>query len=182
MKKKRHRTWWYPAFQKELDKIRISGKIQKTTTITNDGGTATISAPALYDRKDEAYAVATSKRFEAMRDVDGKVITNDEGYARLEDLGRITLIGIRGKAINWKTVSEVPPLDGMKGERIVVMDELSTHSTNIDKVFEETDEMYARYANSPIARAGGIAPVEVKELGTSADETVPTEAEQGASA
>lgn len=151
-KKRRHRTWWFPVFTKEI------GEIQKHNELPlfNDGGSA-----LLFDQKMVAYGFAVGKRLDVQRNEEGVVVTNDKGYAQLEDHGKITLIGIKGSTIDWKQVSVVDDKpESVKGEAIVVGYNIPVNKQTLDKVFEETDEMYNRYAGTPLAKAGGIEKID----------------------
>lgn len=167
--KPRHRTWWYPVFEKENKEIQRRGYI---------GDEAADEFPILFDNQEDAYMMAMGNRLMPKR-VNGEVVLNDEGYAQLEDHGKITLIGVKGQVLDWKKVQKLVPPAGMKGSIIAVPYELSLHKQNLKQVLQETDEMYQRHINSPLGRAGGLKGGEPAD-GTASDEGLLPPAEQGA--
>lgn len=147
MKKPRHRIWWYPVFEAEEQELR------RTMLLTETDG----EWPILYDREDQAYALAYAHRLEPKRNEDGSIITNDQGYAQLTNHGRITLIGIRGSVIDWKKVKHIKA-EGLKGHAIVVQHPIPLNPQTYKKVLQESEQAYVKAISSPLARAGGIEP------------------------
>lgn len=177
-KKARHRVWWYPVFEAEKKTLENNGSIGPKNEDQDE-------CPILFDNYSDAYALAASTRMPIKME-NGERVVNDQGYAQLENLGRITLIGFRGKRMDWKQIKKLPPADGMKGEAIALVYQQSAKSYYVEQVLEETDEMYLNQINSPLARAGGIVPPadlikKVEEAhATPTNEDVLPETEQGA--
>jgi len=147
VKKPRHRIWWYPVFEAEEKELR-----EKRLLTQEDG-----EWPILYDREDQAYALAYAHRLEPKRNEDGSIITNEEGYAQLINHGRITLIGIRGSAIDWKKVKHIKA-EGLKGHAVMVQHPIHLNSQTYKKILQESDKAYHQAISTPLARAGGIEP------------------------
>lgn len=152
MKKRRHRTWWFPVFSKEVIELQARQQI---------GDVEKDVYPVLFDDKMTAYGYAVGRRLDVKRDKDGNVILNKDGHAQLKQPGKITLIGIKGKAIDWKKVEilkEKP--ESVKGEAFAADYNIPINKQTLAQVFEESDEMYNQYAGTPLAQAGGIKKIE----------------------
>jgi hypothetical protein len=145
-KKRKKRIWWFPVFSEEAKRLRRLNKI----TVDDD------NLPVLFDDMEVAYGFAVGKRLDVKRDDNGNVVTNEKGYGQLHDHGRITLIGIKGSAINWKNVSTIEKPFDLKGEAIAVGDDIGLNRQTLDRIFEEPEELFERFALSPLAQAGGI--------------------------
>jgi hypothetical protein len=163
-KKLRHHTWWFPVFTKEVETIRKNKAI---------GSIESGELPILFNEKMVAYGYAVGRRMDVKRDDNGDVITNDKGYGQLQDHGKITLIGIKGDQIDWKRASVIDKPSNVKGIAIAASYNVPVNKQTLKTVFEESDEMYNRYATTPLAKAGGL---EAIETDTHATETVPSEA------
>ena len=146
-KKRRHRTWWFPAFESETKEI---AKTQVIGDVDND------VYPLLFDSESLAYNYALGKRLDVKRDEDGNVITNEQGYAQLNDLGRVTVFGFKGKQLDWKRTQALERPASAKGDAIVVGYNIPLNKQTLDRVFEETEEMYENFKRSPLAQAGGL--------------------------
>lgn len=147
-KKRRHRVWWYPAMGADRENIERTNVIGD---VTND------KHPILFDDKMVAYGYAVARRMDIKRDDAGNVITNDKGYAQLHDHGKIVLIGVKGKDIDWKKAVVLEKPDNMKGDAISVGYDITLNKQTLEQVFEESDEMYNRYVSSPLGQAGGLS-------------------------
>lgn len=162
MKKPRHRIWWYPVFEAEEKQLR------KTRLLTEFNG----EWPILFDSDVQAYSLACAHRLEPKRDENGNIITNENGYAQLDNHGRITMIGIRGSAINWKKVEHLK-IEGLKGHAIRLIYPLPLNPQTYKKILQETDEMYNKAISTPLARAGGIkSPTTTEDIDAADSNTV----------
>ncbi len=151
-KKKRHRIWWYPMFEMEAAAVKAS-------RILKDEGDGW---PLLFDSREQAYAMAAAHRFEVQKDKDGAHVLVD-GRAQLINHGRITILGIKGAAIDWKKALAVPLKQPAKGEAISIRNPIQVHEWNYDAIFSEPEDVYKMIVNSNMAKAGGVSDAAVAQ-------------------
>lgn len=145
-KKHRNRIWYTGLFRDDAQVASDTRKLPEGTIF--------------FDRENLAYGYAVNGRLKPTRDEQGELIVNEEGYAQLPDLGKLTIIAVKGEKLDWKQIEKAPK--GTLAEMGVHGDTIRSHYVmplnkhTIHTVFEETDEMYDKFANSAMARAGGV--------------------------
>lgn len=135
MKKRRLRSWFVPVFEDGITEV-----------------TKNKSFPLYllaFDNFDDAYAYGASVRLSPMTNEQGEVILNDKGHAVLPGLGKINIVEISGKDIDWKRVKVVSPtfhLRGLKEQRDVIEFQYLYPFVNnsIVSIKEESEEYYQR--------------------------------------
>ncbi len=163
-KKIKKREWYAATF--ERNDVGVSTKdVSKTRSL--------VAKTILFDTPDQAYAHRSSARLQPMKDEEGKHILNKDGIAQLPDYGKITVWGIKGKAIDWKRVSvgRKKDFDQLNSDVIQLNYELPLNKQTIHTVLEESDDMYNKFANSPLGKAGGLKPIPIKEAEEVSNET-----------
>lgn len=154
-KKLRKRTWWFPFFESEKKKIELRKIIGDT-----DAG----EMPILFDDPNVAYGFMAAKRLEVYRDENDEVVLNNDGYAKLKNEGKIHVIAFDGKHLNWKNIEVMPGITiEDKHTAIVSFENIGVNQQTVKKVFEESDELFNRFANTPLAQAGGVKPIEASD-------------------
>jgi hypothetical protein len=125
-----------------------------------------------------AYGYGCADRLEIKRDDNGNPVTNDSGYAQLQNEGKLTLVGIKGSELDWKKVIVLDKPAGMKGEAITSSVAIPVNKQTLKMILEETDQMYNRFANSPLAKAGGVKPIDseppTSDVSTAIENVLPT--------
>lgn len=163
-KKLRKRLWWYAFFESEKKKIELRKKIEDT--------------PILFDDPNVAYGYMSAKRLDVQRDENDKIIMHKDGYAKLKNEGKIHLIAFEGKNLNWK---ELEVIDGVtiedKHNAIVSHVDIPVNQQTVKKVFEESDAMFNMFANTPLAKAGGVKPIAIANDTDGAEESSEPNAE-----
>lgn len=150
MKKMRNRTWYAATF--ENNEVGVSTEDVMSTK-------KLVERTILFDHPDAAYAHRMADRMKPLRDENNELVLNDEGIAQLPNYGRVTVFGIKGKAVNWKNVVKVKRKDiGEKATADIIQlgEDLLLNKQTIATILEESDEMYNRYSGSPLAKAGGV--------------------------
>jgi hypothetical protein len=160
-KKLRKRIWYLHLYDKEYNQALRTGMLEGTEQ----------HPILLFDTKEMAYAYAHAGRFEVKRE-NGEVLLNEEGYAQLENKGRIRLIGLKPEYLSWKEMKQIPHQPGLKGTAMAVFYSLQLNRQTIREVVQETEEMYHQAINNPLAWAGGV-----KDDSSLANETVSHENE-----
>lgn len=112
----------------------------------------------LFDQFSLAFGLASFKRLKPVRDKAGQLVLDEHGYAKLPEPGRITVIGVKGKSLDWKQIEKGEKLPsqtiGIKGDYIEVDYQVALNKQTLDVVLEETDESYESYITSPLVQAG----------------------------
>lgn len=164
MKKHRNRVWYTGLYKEDAKKVSDSRIIPE--------------GAIFFDKEKLAYSFAMQKRLEPVRDAEGNLIVDDKGYAQLPDLGRLTVIGIKGEQMDWRRIEKAPKGAlreiGIQGDSIKALYPVQLNKLTLSTVLEETTEMYENFAKSPLAKAGGVP------SGTTADEDNLSETEHGA--
>lgn len=135
MKKRRLREWFIPMFEEGVE------------TITQDGQFP-VGAIA-FDNFDDAYAYAAHIRLSPMRDDNDELIVDDKGVAVLPKLGKINIIELSGKKIDWKRVHKISAsfhLRGLKETRDVIEFGYAYPfaRNSFSSIKEETEELYQK--------------------------------------
>lgn len=163
-KKLRKRIWWLPFFESEKKKIELRKKVDANAI--------------LFDDPNAAFGYMAAKRLDVQRDEDGNIIMGKDGYAKLKNRGKIHLIAFEGKNLNWK---EIGLNDGItndsKHNAIIYHEELPINLQTVKKVFEESDQMFNMFANTPLAKAGGVKPIAIANDTDGAEESSEPSAE-----
>lgn len=163
-KKHRQRTWYIALFQEESDKAFLHRRLPNNAV--------------LFDSENIAYSYALNRRLTPIRDENDKLILDEKGYAQLPNLGKLTVVGVKGKALDWKQVEKAPKdalrQMGFSADAIGVKYNVPLNKVTLESVMEETDEMYNKFANSALAKAGGVKP-----LGDITTEILQSQAELG---
>lgn len=159
-KKKRHRIWWYPLFAEEYKQFI---KTRQLGEVHEDGDEYAM----LFDSQTTAYSMACANRFVVKRE-NGEVIKDENGLAQIENHGRIYMIGVKGKTINWKKASALKVPDDVDGEVIALEEVVKLDRQNIYQIIEENDEAFEKYGKAPFKPQGGV----VVDKGTIATEDV----------
>lgn len=164
-KKHRQRTWYVGLFKEAAERAFRNRKLPEGTVF--------------FDKDNLAYGYAANARLVPMRDENNELVVDEKGYAQLPKLGKLTIIAIKGSNINWSAIEKAPKEllkeAGINGDSIRLDYSIPLNKQTIQYVFEETDEMYERFANSALGRAGGMSdgnvtdenPVPETELGAS---------------
>lgn len=152
-KKHRLRTWYAAFFKKEADQIFLNRLLPDHLV--------------MFDSEDMAYTYKMNQRLMPLKDENGEAIVDENGYAQLPDHGKITVVGIKGSKMDWKQIEKAPKealrqMD-IQADAINVHYRIATNKQNLKVVLEETDDIYNRFANSPMAKAGGVTPIPVDE-------------------
>lgn len=152
-KKFRQRVWYVGLFKKEADAAFLHRRLPEKMIF--------------FDKENLAYGFSMNERLKPMHDEAGDVIIDKQGYGQLPELGKLTVIGIKGSALNWDEVEKAPTHwlreRGMSGDSILSQSIIPLNKQTIKIVFEESDEMFNRFANSPLAKAGGVMPIAIPE-------------------
>lgn len=139
-KKHRERVWYTALFQKDADIAFLNRQLKEGTVF--------------FDKEPVAYSYAVNQRLTPLRDENNEIIVNEEGYAQLPDLGKITVIGIKGHILNWKKVEKAPKDAlrniGINADSICVNHPISLNKQTLSVVLEESDEAYERFEKSPM--------------------------------
>lgn len=135
MKKRRLRSWFVPVFETGITELTKDKKFPLGLLA--------------FDNFDDAYAYGASARLSPLVDEQGEVILNDKGMATLPELGKLNIVEISGKDINWKKVEKVSSsfhLRGLKEQRDVIEFQYQYPFLNnsIVSIKEETDDYYNR--------------------------------------
>lgn len=135
MKKRRLRNWFVPMFEDGVNTITESRQFPLGLIA--------------FDNFDDAYAYAAHLRLSPMYDDKGELILDDKGSAVLPDFGKINIVEISGKKIDWKRVHKISAsfhIRGLKEMRDVI--EFGYQYPFTERSFvsikEETDELYKK--------------------------------------
>lgn len=152
-KKFRQRTWYVGLFKKEADAAFLHRRLPAESIF--------------FDKESLAYSYSMNERLKPLRDENGTHIVNDKGYAQLPDLGKLTVIGIKGSAMDWNNVEKAPAYllrdMGISGDSVKTLSVMALNKQTLKTVLEESDEMFNRFAESPLAKAGGVIPIDIPE-------------------
>ncbi len=133
MKKRSKRQWFIPVYEEGLELVKQHKHFPMRAIA--------------FDNFDNAYSYAASTRLTPVRDDNGDLVLDENGYAIIPELGKISVIEIDGKKIDWKkteVVSVYLHLMGMPEQNDAV-ELLYTHGFNkhaIRSIREEPDNLY----------------------------------------
>lgn len=143
-KKHRHRTWFVALLQEQTDLAFLNRRLPEGTV--------------MFDREALAYGYGQNQRLLPQRDENGNYILDDEGRAQLPTPQRMTVIGIKGKAIDWNRVNKAPKgtlqAQGITGDFIQSDYVIPLNKITIESVLEESDEAFEKFKASPLVKAG----------------------------
>lgn len=133
MKKRNKRQWFVPVFQEGLDTLKKEGSFPIRTIA--------------FDSFDNAYSYAASIRLTPIRDENGELVLDENGYAILPSHGKISIMEIDGKKIDWKRVDVISNhlhLMGMGEQRdgIELLYHYPFNKSSIRAIREEPDNFY----------------------------------------
>lgn len=140
-KKRRHRIWWAALYEEEA-------KLAEKKKMLAEG-------TPLFDRKEVAYSVAAEKRLIVKRDENDQPILIDD-YAQLNNRGRITMIGIPGRIVDWNKKQMAQKNTYINTDVLVLSEDTNLIGVKEVQLFEETDAQYLRSYQSPLAKRGGL--------------------------
>ena len=143
-KKPRKREWYIALYDKDAERAKLHRRLP--------------TGALLFDDPSVAYGTANSQRMKPKRDENNEVVTDEEGYAQLEDHGKIVVIGINGKHLNWENIEHAPKKKnpGSPCDAIQVSETIPLNVKTVYTALEESEEAYKAYRTSPLARRGGL--------------------------
>lgn len=135
MKKRRLRSWFVPVFEEGIKELTKQKKFPLQLIA--------------FDNFDDAYAYGAHIRLSPLVNEEGETILDEKGYAKLPQLGKINIVELSGKDIDWKKIRVVSPvfrLRGLKEQRDVIEFDYQYPFVNnsIVSIKEENDEYYKK--------------------------------------
>ena len=135
MKKRRHRQWYIPVFEEGIKELQMTKKLP-------------VHAIA-FDNFTDAYSYAASLRLSPVRDENGELVLDEKGLAQLPNFGKINILEIDGKKLDWKRIESISNTFRLKGmapthDAIQINYEYPFHKNSIRTLKEESDEFFER--------------------------------------
>ena len=135
MKKRNKRNWYIPVFEDGIKELQNSKQFPVGTLA--------------FDDFNNAYSYAASLRLSPLRDEDGELVLDENGRAQLPPFGKVNIVEIEGRKIDWKNVEIISSLFHLKGmketrDAIEFQYNFPFHNNSVKTIKEESDEFYDR--------------------------------------